>query len=119
VPGKDNAHEHVEVLAAAGGRPRAEGLIEAADLLEGGTGDGEVGTRAEDAGRVRVERRLVPVFLQVEDPALAAGPPPFSQGLAAIRTSTSPPSSRASTVRCTLPPESADIGVSGVRVLIL
>ena len=37
------------------------------------------------------------------------------QGLAAISTSTSPPSSRANTARCTLPPGSAEIGVSGVR----
>ncbi|MNL64005.1 hypothetical protein D3C87_1881810 [compost metagenome] len=35
------------------------------------------------------------------------------QGLATISTSTSPLSSRASTARCTLPPESVSIGASG------
>src|SRR5260221_1201026 len=40
-------------------------------------------------------------------------------GLAAISTNASPESSRASTARCTLPPESAAIGVSGPRVLTL
>src|ERR1700687_1094877 len=40
------------------------------------------------------------------------------QGLAATRISTSPPSSRASTVRCTLPPDNSPIAVASQRIFV-
>src|SRR5215472_10160070 len=71
--------EHVQVLAATRRRAGPQRLVEAADLLERASGKREARASTEDAGGVRVQRGLVTVLGQVEDPALALGAPALAQ----------------------------------------
>src|SRR6202042_2803543 len=65
--GQDGPGEDVEVLAATAGGAGPEGLVEAVQFLEPAPRDREVRAHPEDAGRVRVQGRVVAVLGQVVD----------------------------------------------------